>query len=300
MISTIQIGDSKIDVTIEEGPLAVSHSDLLEWVRWAAESVSAYYRRYPVSHVSLRIIPFEGRGVRGGKTFGEDGPSIRIHVGSQTTVSDLHSDWMLTHEMVHLAFPSVAENHHWIEEGIATYIEPIARVRAGHFDPSIMWAEVVRDLPQGLPAPGDEGLDNTHTWGRTYWGGALFCLLADVEIHRRTHNRKGLEDALRGILLAGGNITQDWELEKALSAGDRATGVPVLSELYEKMKDKPVAVDLDALWTQLGIERQDDRAVFDDLASLAAVRKAITFGETPPSSAPAANLRPSAFIVGRR
>jgi hypothetical protein len=300
MISTIQIGDAKIDVTIEEGPLAVSHSDLLEWVRWAAESVSAYYRRYPVPHVSLRIIPFEGRGVRGGKTFGEDDPSIRIHVGSQTTVSDLHSDWMLTHEMVHLAFPSVAENHHWIEEGIATYVEPIARVRAGHFDPSIMWAEVVRDLPQGLPAPGDEGLDNTHTWGRTYWGGALFCLLADVEIHRRTHNRKGLEDALRGILLAGGNITQDWELEKALSAGDRATGVPVLSQLYEKMKDKPVAVDLNALWTQLGIERQDDRAVFDDLAPLAAVRKAITFGETAPSSAPAANLRPSAFIVGRR
>lgn len=300
MISTIQIGDSKIDVTIEEGPLAVSQADLLEWVRWAAESVSAYYRRYPVSHVSLRIIPFDGRGVRGGKTFGEDAPSIRIHVGSQTTVSDLHSDWMLTHEMVHLAFPSVAENHHWIEEGIATYVEPIARVRAGHFDPSIMWAEVVRDLPQGLPAPGDEGLDNTHTWGRTYWGGALFCLLADVEIHRRTHNRKGLEDALRGILHAGGNITQDWELEKALSAGDRATGVPVLSELYEKMKDKPVAVDLDALWTQLGIERQGDRAVFDDVAPLAAVRKAITFGETTPTSAPAANLKPSAFIVGRR
>ncbi len=144
------------------------------------------------------------------------------------------------------------------------------------------------------------GLDNTHTWGRTYWGGALFCLLADMEIYRRTHNRKGLEDALRGILLAGGNITQDWELEKALSPGDRATGVPVLLELYEKMKDKPVVVDLDALWTQLGIERQDNRAVFDDLAPLAAVRKAITFGETPPSSAPAANLRPSAFIVGRR
>ena len=34
----------------------------------------------------------------------------------------------------------------------------------------------------------------------------LFCLLADVQIHQRTHNQKGLEDALRGILAAGGNI----------------------------------------------------------------------------------------------
>jgi hypothetical protein len=302
MISTIQVGNSKIDVTIEDGPLAVSHADLLEWVRWAAESVSTYYRRYPVAHVSLHIIPFEGNGVRGGKTFpdGDNAGMIRIRVGSQTTLSDLHSDWMLTHEMVHLAFPSVAENHHWIEEGIATYVEPIARVRAGHFDPSIMWAEVVRDMPQGLPAPGDAGLDNTHTWGRTYWGGALFCLLADVEIHRETHNRKGLEDALRGILGAGGNISQDWDLEKALSAGDRATGVPVLARLYEKMKATPVNVDLNALWKQLGIERQDDRALFDDHAPLAAVRKAITFGKAAASSAPAANLVPSAIIVGRR
>ena len=42
---------------------------------------------------------------------------------------------------------------------------------------------------------GGFGLDNTHTWGRTYWGGAMFCLLADVEIRRRTHNRRGLQDA---------------------------------------------------------------------------------------------------------
>ena len=39
---------------------------------------------------------------------------------------------MLTHEMVHLAFPSVDDKHHWIEEGIATYVEPIARIQAGN------------------------------------------------------------------------------------------------------------------------------------------------------------------------
>lgn len=36
----------------------------------------------------------------------------------------------MTHEMVHLAFPSVPDQHHWIEEGLATYVEPIARARA--------------------------------------------------------------------------------------------------------------------------------------------------------------------------
>jgi hypothetical protein len=69
-----------------------------------------------------------------------------------------------------------------------------------------MWADLVRDMPKGLPEPGDQGLDNTHTWGRTYWGGALFCFLADIEIRKQTKNEKGLQDALRGILNAGGDI----------------------------------------------------------------------------------------------
>jgi hypothetical protein len=182
---------------------------------------------------------------------------------------------MMTHEMVHLAFPSVPDEHHWIEEGLATYVEPIARVRIGNMRAQNAWADVVRDLPQGLPEPGDRGLDHTPTWGRTYWGGALFCLLADVEIHRRTANANGLEDALRGILRAGGSISADWDLERALETGDRAIGVPVLQELYGQMKAAPHPVDLDQLWKQLGIERRGSTVVFHDDAPLAAVRKAI-------------------------
>jgi hypothetical protein len=283
--STILIGSSRIEVAQENGQLAVSHEQILAWVRSAAESVASYYQRYPVPRVLIRVIPFDGRGVRGGQTFGaEGGGLIRIHVGSQTTFSDLDTDWMMTHEMVHLSFPSVARRHHWIEEGIATSVEPIARAKVGHKQASEMWYELMRDLPKGLPAKGDEGLDNTHTWGRTYWGGALFCFLADLEIRRQTSNRKGLEDALRGILAAGGDIRQDWAIEKALSVGDQATGVAVLMPLYEKMKDTPVNVDLNDLWRQLGLEAQDKGVRYDDKAPLAKIRVAITQGaaSSPP------------------
>jgi hypothetical protein len=277
--STLEIGGSRIDIVQEPGRLSVSKEELVAWVRAAAESVSAYYHHYPVPHVRLRIVPFEGEGVRGGRTFGaEGGGRIRIKVGSATTAAGLKKDWMLTHEMVHLAFPSVAENHHWIEEGIATYVEPIARVRAGHMEASEMWYELVRDLPQGLPQSGDEGLDHTHTWGRTYWGGALFCFLADLEIHRQTKNRAGLEDALRGILEAGADIRQEWRLEKALKTGDQAAGVDVLVPLYNKMKDRPVEVDLRALWKQLGLRVNGRSVSFDNQAPLAATRAAITDG----------------------
>jgi hypothetical protein len=84
-----------------------------------------------------------------------------------------------------------------------------------------MWGDLVEGLPYGLPEPGDEGLDYTHTWGRTYWGGATFCLLADVRIRRETHNRDGLlRDALRAIIEAGENIEVSWPLARALDVGD--------------------------------------------------------------------------------
>jgi hypothetical protein len=297
--STVLIGNSRIDVTIEEGQLHPSREDVIKWVQWSAESVAGYYGRFPVPHLVLRIIPTEGSGVRGGRTFGDHGGHISIHVGSNTTWSDFAEDWTLTHEMVHLSFPSVADDHHWIEEGIATYVEPIARVRAHHMDPNLMWFEVVRDLSKGLPQAGDQGLDHTHTWGRTYWGGALFCFLADIEIHQKTENRKGLQDALRGILDAGGDIREDWDLEKALGAGDAATGVAVLKPLYEKMKDQPYPVDLPSIWSQLGIEREGNSVRFIDSAPLAKTCNAMTYGSAPPAAKSAATLENLTIFAGR-
>ena len=165
----------------------------------------------------------------------------------------------------------------------------------------------MRDMPKGLPEDADEGLDHTHTWGRTYWGGALFCFVADVQIHEQTKNKKGLEDALRGILEAGGDIREDWDLEKTLEIGDRAAGVKVLENLYGEWKDKPVQVDLPALWKQLGVESAGGTVRLHDDAPLAAVRRAIVVGAKPasgrkqsqkePAAAPAE--RPAVVFAGR-
>jgi hypothetical protein len=273
---TVEAGSSSIDVTVSADYSQISTAQLKQWVQNAATAVIAYYGHYPVPHVLLRIRSFDGQGVRGAQTFSAHGGLIRIAVGNQTTQEELASDWTLTHEMVHLTFPSMPDENHWIEEGIATYVEPIARIQAGKFNAPRMWFELVRDMPKGLPQAGDQGLDHTHTWGRTYWGGALFCFLADIEIRKQTQNKLGLQDALRGILNSGADIREDWQLQKALKAGDHAVGVDVLTKLYGKMGDLPMEVDLPALWKQLGIRQGDGVAQFDDAAPLAAIRKSIT------------------------
>jgi len=275
MTSTFVIGGARIDVTIDAGKLDVAQTELMRWVKSAAESVTAYYSRFPVPRLALRIASFEGTGVRHGQTFGRDGGLITISVGHKTPPAQLAEDWMLTHEMVHLAFPSLERNHHWMEEGLSTYVEPIARIRAGHWTARQMWMDLVRDLPKGLPEEGDKGLDNTHTWGRTYWGGALFCLLADVEIRKRTGNAKGLQDALGAINRAGGTIEADWPLERAFEIGDKATDGSTLMELYDQMALKPEAVDLPHLWAQLGVRANGRGVAMDDQAPWAAIRSGI-------------------------
>jgi hypothetical protein len=274
---SLSIGGAAINVEIEPGELNLSRIQVLNWVKRSACAVTEYYDGFPVRNVDVKIVPIEkGGGVLFGRTALVDQTLvIRVGLSRFATDSSLIDDWVMTHEMVHLAFPSVADEHHWIEEGIATYVEPIARSQVGDLSPETVWRELVDGLPKGLPAPGDRGLDYTHTWGRTYWGGALFCLMADVEIHRRTHNRYGLQDALRGIVRAGGNMEHDWQLARALKVADDAVGVPVLTELYERMKAAPVTPDLNSMWRELGVRPSGDSVTFDRSAPQASIVRSI-------------------------
>lgn len=277
-----QIGDATITVNFAAGHTDLPEARLYAWVKRAAQAVATYYVGFPVvtAEVFVRMTP--GRdGVFHGFTFYPDTGILttRISVGEHTTEEELANDWMMTHELVHMAFPSMADEHHWIEEGISTYVEPIGRAEDGQIPVASVWQQLVDGLPKGEPGPGDQGLDHTHTWGRTYWGGALFCLMADVGIRRETKNQMGLQDALRGIVAAGGTMDHEWPIERALAAGDKATGTRVLSDLYEKMKAAPAPVDLEKLWRELGVVEGDGGVTFRDDAPAAAIRRAIT--ETP-------------------
>ena len=271
----IEIGGSTIDVSIDSEQFELGRTALLDWVTRSAKAVTAYFGRFPVARARVHIIVSQHGRVSHGVSFGYSGAHCRISVGQHATLADLYNDWELTHEMIHFSFPSVEDRHHWIEEGIATYVEPIARASVGILSAEQVWSEMLRDVPQGLPQAGDRGLDNTHTWGRTYWGGALFCLIADVEIRKRTGNSKGLQDGLRAINRAGGTIEADWPIERAFEIGDTATGGGTLMELYGQMASKPVAVDLAHLWAQLGVHSNGQGVALDDQAPWAAIRSGI-------------------------
>jgi hypothetical protein len=274
-LRTVQAAGGRVEVAIGPGPLAVGEEDVVGWVTDATRAITGYFGAFPIAETLVVVMPARGRWVGEGKTLCGGGGAIFIRLGEQAPVQALRDDWVLVHEMVHLAFPSVPRQHDWAEEGLATYVEPFARVRAGTMTAEAAWAGLWAGLPKGLPGPDDAGLDRTPTWGRTYWGGALFYLLADIGIRRATDNRLGLEHALRGILAAGGNNAQRWPLERAFAAGDDATGGRVLRDLHREMGNLPHPVDLGRLARELGIRRNGRHVTFDDAAPLAAIRRAI-------------------------
>lgn len=271
----LQVAGAALQLDFDPNTFAGGAPQIFAWARRSADIVAHYYGRFPTARVTVRLVPQPGDGVHGGKTFANPDAFIRVQLGREVTSQQLLADWVLVHEMTHLALPDSGEAHAWLSEGLATYVEGVARVQAGNRSEVDVWAEEMRAMPRGLPESGDRGLDQTHTWGRTYWGGAMFCLLADVGIRRRTQLRLGLQDALRAILQQSGGLAASWPIERVLRSADAAVGTRTLEDLYAQMKATPVTPDLMSLWRDLGVVPEGDSVRLIDDAPLAPVRRAI-------------------------
>lgn len=272
VVESLALPDARLELQFAPGFDPALRAEARTWIERSAMAVSGYFGRFPVAAAEILAIPFEGGGVRSGHTsHGETGLLVRVRLGRRTTPAQLLADWIMVHEMIHLAIPRVPRSQNWLHEGIATYVEGVARARAGLLPPAEVWREWRRAMPQGQPQAGDRGLDHTPTWGRTYWGGALFCLLADVRIRQRSEGRLGLQQALQGVLAGGGSYHAAWPVDRILATADAAVRQTTLAELHRQLGARAERIDLEALWRQLGVE---DEGLRDD-APLAAVRRAI-------------------------
>lgn len=271
---TLSIGGGEIRIVFADGAPGLDREPVMDWIRHGAEAVTAYFGKFPVAKVGLLIIAEDGGQIGGGTTYGFAGSAIRLHVGRGADQAVFARDWKLTHEMVHLALPMIVpmESGAWMMEGSATYIEPLARAMTGQLSEAAVWSDSLDGMPKGQPRSGDGGLDQHPGWGRTYWGGATFWLLADIKIREKTSGRFGLIDALRAVNRESGGNTAEWTERRVVEVGDKATGTHVLTDLYDQMKDDPVTVDLDGLFRKLGVARHDGQVVFDEQAPEAALR----------------------------
>jgi len=254
--------------------LPLPPAQIVEWVRRAAVAVAAYLGRFPVEDLRVTVLGGGEEAVGEGVTYGSS--KIEVRLGRLTTMADLDGDWVLTHEMFHLAFPTLDHRYLWMMEGLSDYLEPVARAQAGQWSAKEAWREFIDNFPDGLPKFWEHGLDDSHRRERIYWGGNIYWLLVDLSIRSQTDNRRSLDDAIRAILAAGGNGGAEWPIERVFAVGDAATGTTALKDWYEQLGQKPGHVDLNDLWRKLGLREVGDQIQFDDAAPWAKYRAAIT------------------------
>lgn len=179
--------------------------------------------------------------------------------------------------MVHTALPDLPRRALWLQEGNATYVEPIARARIGTLPPDELWKEAFSGMAKGNARPGDAGMDGTRAWGRFYWGGALFWLLAEISIYRDTHGARSLRAALCRINRMSSGNTATWSPEQLMTAADDMIGTTSLIRLYDRFSTTAVTTDLVALFRDLGImAAPDGQILLYSSGSLATLRERIT------------------------
>jgi len=275
-VSEIPAGDTTVQLGVATHGLSLSAAQAQAWISASAGAVASYYEGHlPARRTLVLLMQGSGESTRG-ITLGGGGPGVLVRASDRVNPSTTNDDWVVTHELLHANFPDLGPQHSWLSEGLATYVEPIARARVGLVSETKVWRDFVEGMPQGLPQAGDQGLENTRTWGRTYWGGALFCLLADLELREKTGNQRSLDDVLRAIGKTGAADQDYWPIERVLEEARHATGTPVLRELFERLAKKPGTVDLAALFARLGVRVEGRSVAFDERAPLAKLRQSIT------------------------
>lgn len=272
--TVVEEGEARIYLEVPRGALNVDPRAVQAWVQRAVSGVARYYGRFPLPRVTILVIPVAGPRILFGSALGNGGAAIQVLVGRDTPEHRFAHDWILTHETVHLGFPNLGPGHEWMEEGLATYLEPIIRARQGIRSEAELWRELQEGFAQGTLTDQEPGYEASQTWAHVYWGGALFFFLADLEIRVRTGSERNLSHALRGILDDGGDIRTHRPIPRLLRAADEATGVGVLSDLYQSLgASNSKRVDVDRLLKDLGVLGSDASLRLDAEAEKAWLRR---------------------------
>lgn len=276
----VDVPGGSLDAVLLGPPLAMGDAAALAWIHDAAACVGRLYGTFPAS-ATVFVVPVKGADeVVFGRVLSLAGGSVALYFGADTPAKAARTDWVVVHELSHLGTASFMGEAHWLEEGLATYYEPILRERAGWMREDQLWAHFAGQMPRGEHKDGEPpSLEDRDDIDSTYWGGALFALLADVAIRRASNGARSLDDVMRAVHDRLGDATHATTVPEFLRVADEAAGSTAVSDTYRTFAMGGQAEPVTALLHDLGVVPAPEGAVhLDDSTPLAAVRRGISTG----------------------
>src|SRR5438093_240599 len=67
-----------LDISFASGALELSEPVIADWIMASARTIAAFYGRFPVDRLEVRVLSAEGSGVRSGSANADAGAALKI------------------------------------------------------------------------------------------------------------------------------------------------------------------------------------------------------------------------------
>ena len=283
-VQTLDVGDAHFTIARLPGDVKATDAGLVRWFTAAASAVSLVDGRFPVRNAQILVVPVDGGGgVPFGMALRGGGPGAVLLLSKRASDASLLGEWVAVHELSHLLIPPVKRDDAWMSEGLASYYQQIARGRSGLLTPAEAWGGLVDGFDRGKAAAHDHPLEEASArMGReygfqtVYWGGAAILFNLDVALREKGRSLDALVAAVRvrepvDVVYRPAEEIVGWWAEAAPDVDVKGIVRAGLSARFPDVEPGLQAIGV--------VRGRDDRAVFDDAAPHASVRRAIM---TPP------------------
>ncbi len=237
-MNSLTVADQSVTVSI----IGRRSNQYADWIRRVLEAATATHGLAP-NHASIVLIEIPSpRGTvpwahvkRGG------GNQIIAYVADSAPMAQLHEDWTLYHEVMHLYHPYLSGQGRWVSEGFASYFQNLYRAQDGSMSPRDAFGHLWAGLERGRKENERSGGVPVREGGRmrTYWTGAAMALNTDYKIREHSGGSRTLGTVLGEFAKIHLPSTHPWHARQYMDALDDIVGFPLMRPEYDRAANDP-------------------------------------------------------------
>lgn len=249
LVMILALASSNVNAAIrwyrEDSFTRLERDKLQHWVGETHRALEQLTAPLPFTvHVRLHRLIDRGEPVPWAHTRRGPQQGVDFYVDPAWPLDDFLRDWTAAHELSHLVFPYLGDQHRWFAEGFASYMQYQVLHQLGAIDDAEMASAYRSRITKARDDYSQLGLDaypfmaaqsrlhQQSAYSVYYWGGAVYFMNIDAQL--RSRGGPGLTALLGDYLRccrAGGD-----DFHALIAHLDELAGSPVFTTELEAMR----------------------------------------------------------------